>query len=626
MYHPIRDYAIIGNLRSAVLVSKNGSIDWAPAPFIDSPSIFASILDDKKGGFWSITPKGKYTSSQRYVGDSNVLTTTFQTEKSMVKVVDFIPMEKEHTFMPASKDTTFRIHRKVVCVKGVCTMRVVFDPKLDYGRQKTHLSLIEGGVLVTNGKKRAVLAAKASFAIVNDRAVATLTLREGESRFLIFRYNTHEIVLKKNDEEHHEIELREVQRYWHDWTRKCDLPMCSTSKRWDKVVTRSALLLKILFFEPIGTIAAAPTTSLPESMGGIRNWDYRFTWIRDSVFTLHAFFRMGHVEEAEKYFNWLMYECYGASKKPEDLRIMYGLHSESKLDEEILPHLAGYKNSKPVRIGNAAYEQKQWDIYGSILDTAWQFHQLERAEVITPEIWVLLRSLANYVTKIWKEPDEGLWEVRGGKSHFVYSKVMCWVALDRAIKLAEAYDFNGEIELWRAEKGKIHAAVMEHGWSEKKQAFVQSFGSESLDASVLRLPVVGFIDGQDPKMLATLKQIKKELLTDKGFVYRYTAPDGLPGTEGAFLLASFWLVDAMILAGETKAARTLFENVVASVNHVGLLPEEIDPTTKEFLGNFPQAYTHIGLINSAFNLEEAEARLSKDKYKYFLLRLLKYQK
>ncbi|MCR4330721.1 MAG: glycoside hydrolase family 15 protein [Patescibacteria group bacterium] len=626
MYHPIRDYAIIGNLRSAALVSKKGSIDWAPVPFIDSPSIFTSILDDKKGGFWSIAPKGQYVSSQRYAGDSNVLTTTFQTKRGTAKVVDFIPIEKERVFMPSSKDTTFRIHRKVVCVKGTCTMQVVFDPQLDYGRQKTHLSLIDGGVLVTNGKKRGVLAAKVPFTIMDGRAVATVSLRKGESHFFIFRYNTHEITVRRNDTDHHEAELREVQRYWHNWTRKCDLAVCPTSKRWHKAITRSALLLKILFFEPIGTIAAAPTTSLPESMGGIRNWDYRFTWIRDSVFTLHAFFRMGHVEEAEKYFNWLMHECYGASKKPEDLRIVYGLHSESKLDEEILPHLAGYKNSKPVRIGNAAYDQKQWDIYGSILDTAWQFHQLEKSYVITPEIWVLLRSLANYVTKIWKEPDEGLWEVRGGKSHFVYSKVMCWVALDRAIKLAEAYDFNGEIELWRREKNEIHAAVMKQGWSEKEHSFVQSFGSEDLDASVLRMPVVGFIDGQDPRMLSTLKQIKKELLTDDGFVYRYTAQDGLPGTEGAFLLASFWLVDAMILAGETKEARILFENVVTSANHVGLLPEEINPVTKEFLGNFPQAYTHIGLINSAFNLEEAEARSRKNSYKYFFLHLLKYKK
>ena len=430
---------------------------------------------------------------------------------------------------------------------------------------------------------------------------AILKFKEGESAYLTFHYH------KTNPEEwkdsHHEQEIVETKKFWEDWVHRCDIKSCPLSGPWHDMVVRSSLVLKILFFEPPGSIAAAATTSLPESIGGIRNWDYRFSWIRDSSFVLQALFQLGYVKEARAYVEWLLDECCSLKNfDPKDVQIMYGLKGETDLKEEILPHFEGYKGSKPVRIGNFAYLQKQWDIYGSILDTVWRIHLMDKNYKIEESTWNILRKFANYVVEIWRQPDEGLWEVRGGKQHFVYSKVMCWVALDRALKIAKEYSFKGETETWEQEKEAIFKEIMEKGWYEEKHSFTQSFGSKELDAALLLMPVVGFIDGKDEKMIATIKAIEQELSVQNGLLLRYTAKDGLPGREGAFLPASFWLVDALIFAGETNRARLYLANLVKLANHVGLYAEEINPKTKDFLGNFPQAYTHIGLINSAYYL------------------------
>ena len=386
----------------------------------------------------------------------------------------------------------------------------------------------------------------------------------------------------------------------------CDLETCPTHEGpWKDMIRRSALVLKVLFFEPVGTVAAAATTSLPEEIGGVRNWDYRFTWLRDSAFIFESFFRLGHTKEAKQYIRWLLDECKKQGD-PQHLKIMYPLEGGvCGKEEEILPHLKGYERSKPVRIGNAAVDQKQWDIYGSIFDVVWQLHELENKNVIDVVSWQFLREVANYVADIWDQPDEGLWEVRGGKDHFVYSKVMCWVALDRALRIAEAYGYGGECEKWRAQRDAIYAAVMEKGWNEKLQAFTHSFNSEELDATALLFPKVGFIKGTDPKMCSTISAIRKRLGDGKGLLYRHTFSDGLPGSPGADLFASFWLVDALVCAGQIDDAQEIFEHVLELANHVGLYAEEIDPETGEFLGNFPQAYTHVGLINSAVRLTRA---------------------
>ena len=603
MYKPIRDYAIIGNLRSAALVSKDGSVDWAPAPYLNSPSVFAALLDDTKGGKWSIAPVDPYTTKQEYLGFTNILVTRFTTKQGVVEIVDFIPAQAGKAMEEREKA---EIHRKITCIKGTSEVRVIFAPRFDYARGETILSFSEHGLFVNHdGKRKGELVSPGEYVLKDNVGTAILKFEEGESEYLAFHY--HETKEEDWADEHYEEELKETKTFWENWVHRCDIKSCPISGPWHNMVVRSSLVLKILFFEPPGSIAAAVTTSLPEAIGGVRNWDYRFSWIRDSAFVLQALFQLGYVKEARAYVEWLLDECCSLKNfDPKDVQIMYGLQGEVNLKEEILTHLEGYRGSKPVRIGNLAYLQKQWDIYGSILDTVWRIHTMDKTYTIERSTWDILRKFANYVVKIWREPDEGLWEVRGGKQHFVYSKVMCWVALDRALKIAKEYSFKGEIETWEQEKEAIKKEIMEKGWSEEKHSFTQSFDSEDLDASLLLMPIVGFIDGKDQRMVSTVQAIERELSVQNGLLLRYTAKDGLPGREGAFLPASFWLVNALIFAGETNRARLYLANLVKLANHVGLYAEEINPKSLEFLGNFPQAYTHIGLINSAYYLAQGK--------------------
>jgi GH15 family glucan-1,4-alpha-glucosidase len=605
MYRPIRDYAIIGNLRSAALVSKDGSVDWAPAPHLNSPSVFAALLDDMKGGKWSIAPVAEYTSKQAYLGQTNILVTTFTTKDGVVEVIDCIPAQAGKAMEEIEKA---EVHRKIVCKKGVCEVEVFFMPRFDYARGETTLLLSDHGVVADHeGKRKGELVSPGEYSIKDNQATAILKLKEGESAYLTFHY--HEVKAQEWEDEHHEKEIGETQKFWEDWVHRCDLKTCPVSGPWHDLVVRSSLVLKILFFEPPGSIAAAATTSLPEAIGGVRNWDYRFSWIRDSAFTLRALFQLGYTREARIYVDWLLDECCSLKNfDPKTVQIMYGLQGEINLTEEILPHLEGYQGSKPVRIGNSAALQKQWDIFGSVLDTVWQIHEMDKDYEIQESTWDILRKFANYVVGVWRLPDEGLWEVRGGQQHFVYSKVMCWVALDRALKIAKEYGFEGEIETWEREKEAIKKEVMEKGWSERKQSFVQSFGYEDLDASLLLMPAVGFINGKDEKMVSTIEAIERELSVMNGLLLRYTAKDGLPGREGAFLPASFWLIDALVFAGKKSRALAYLSSLTKLANHVGLYSEEINPKSLDFLGNFPQAYTHIGLINSAYYLAKDQGK------------------
>ncbi|HET8575249.1 MAG TPA: glycoside hydrolase family 15 protein [Candidatus Paceibacterota bacterium] len=609
MYRPIRDYAIIGNLRSAILISKDASIDWAPAPFIDSPSIFAALLDDQQGGFWSITPEEKYTSSQKYLHRTNVLVTAFETSSGTLEVTDFIPIEKNKDSFPPEEDTTFRIHRKIHCTEGSCRVKVIFHPCFDYARGETTLSAENGGILVQNQEKHGMLASRADFVIAENEATATILLEEGESEYLVFRYNAGKIPLPQNEKIHHEEELAETISYWREWAHTCPNPDCPAEGAWEEMVNRSELVLKVLFFEPVGTVAAAATTSLPEAIGGVRNWDYRFTWIRDSAFIFENFLKLGHLDEAESYLQWLVSKCFRSADSDlfEGMQIMYPLRDETPLDEEILPHLEGYSGSRPVRIGNDAYRQKQWDIFGSILHLIWSLYEV-KTDPPSRRIRDLVHGIGNHVMEIWREPDEGLWEIRGGKEHFTYSKAMCSVALDRAAKFSRKYGEVADAERFEKEKNIIVREIHRRSWNPEMNSFTQSFDSQNLDASLLRLSAVGFIDGKDPKMLGTIEAIQKGLKQNSIYLKRYTAYDGLPGGEGAFLLSSFWLVDALILAGKVDEAKEIFEKILAKANHVGLYAEEIDASTGDFLGNFPQAYTHIGLLSSAFHLAEARRK------------------
>ncbi len=606
-YTPIRDYALITNRRSAVLVSKHGSIDWAPAPFIDSPSVFGALLDENQGGYWRIRPSGDYSVEQFYVERTNIIVTEFTTPTGILEVTDYLPLEEEKFYVPATEDTTFKIKRRVRCLDGEVEVEMLFEPRFDYGRGTTRMSPIERGIYAQHNEMHGVLVIHQPYDLNESAGLArsVFTLQQGESDFIVFRYNAGDVDLLKDSNEHHEEELELTISKHRSWCDKYDLPNEQVPSRWKRQVLRSKLVLKALFFEPVGTIAAAPTTSLPEWIGGVRNWDYRFTWIRDSSFVLGAFFKLGHVAEAESYLNWLINIC--SIEGAENLKIMYGMRSEVDLDEQILPHLEGYRHSKPVRIGNGAHDQRQWDIYGSVLNVAYHLYELKGQQ---PDMhrWRTFRDIADHVCRVWEEPDEGLWEVRGGAQRFTYSAVMNWVALDRVIRLAEEYGLEGDIETWRAERRRIHDAILTQGWSEEKQAFTQAFESEELDAAILLMPIVGFIDATDPRFVSTMRAIERELLVNHCLVLRYIAEDGLPGREGAFLLSSFWYVDALALAGELPKAIELFEELLTFANHVGLYAEEIHPETHEFLGNFPQAYTHIGLINSALLLERLRQR------------------
>lgn len=599
MPKPIRDYAIIGNMRSAVLVSKYGSIDWAPAPYIDSPSVFARILDEDKGGYWRIAPAADdYTVTQEYVPRTNILITRFTTKTGVFDVVDWLPIESDHPYMTRGERPIFEIFRKIVGLDGLSALRVEFVPRYDYARERTELTLSSHGVLAKSETREGILISNAPFALKDDAAVADIEVAAGQQLYFTFRFNTTTILF--DEVFRYEDELRRTKEFWEDWVHRCDGHTCPVAGPWHDMVIRSSLILKILFFEPPGTIAAAATTSLPEVMGGERNWDYRFTWIRDSAFTLRALFRLGYIEEAKDYITWLLGIC---GSDAGNLQVLYGLRGEKDLHEETLELLSGYAGSRPVRVGNAAYSQQQWDMYGSVLDTVWQLHQLSPGtSMVTPRVWESLRAMVNRVVAVWREPDEGIWEMRDGKRHFTHSKLMCWVALDRALKIAAAYNFPLNGERWESERAAIEKEIHSRAWSEQKKSFTQSFDSETLDAAVLMMPVVGFIDGTDERMRSTIQAVQQELGVGDTLLRRYKADDGLTGEEGAFLLTSFWLVDALALAGEQEKARALYMRLLELANHVGLFAEEIDPKSKAFLGNFPQAFTHIGLINSAFYL------------------------
>jgi GH15 family glucan-1,4-alpha-glucosidase len=598
-YLPIENYGVIGDMRSVALVGKNGSIDWCCLPSFDSPSIFAALLDDRTGGFWSLAPTVECAVRQMYLPDTNVLMTRFFADQGMAEVIDFMPIGREAG--GETQQESRQIVRMAKSIRGSIPFRMECRPAFDYARQthELHLDHERRGAIFAAQHQQFVLKGDRPLEPRGGAAVAEFQLEGGEEATFALRHRdgTADLQLAGEGIDGCAL-LHETVRFWRDWSRRSRY-----HGRWREMVNRSALLLKLLTYLPTGAIVAAPTTSLPESIGGVRNWDYRYTWVRDAAFTVYSLMRLGYTEEAGAFANFMQQRAREESPDNGPLNVMYGIDGRHDLVEEELPHLDGYRGSKPVRIGNAAYGHLQLDIYGELMDSLYLYDK--HGAPLSYEMWRTVERLLDWVAKNWEQPDQSIWEVRGPRRNFTYSKLQCWVALDRGVRLARKRSFPTEGESWRRERNRIYRAIMQEGWSEKEGAFTQSFGSDALDAATLMMPLMLFVSPNDPRMTATIARIRKELAADS-LVHRYeigkAARDGLPGTEGFFSICSFWLVEAMARAGQIEAAQLLFEKLLSYANHLGLFSEEISGKG-ELLGNFPQALTHLGLISAAHNLD-----------------------
>jgi GH15 family glucan-1,4-alpha-glucosidase len=605
-YQPIENYGIIGNMRTAALVGSDGSIDWFCYPHFDSPSVFGAILDDKNGGRFQISPVAdELKRKQLYWPSTNILVTRFLLADGIVELEDFMPVG-----LPPNAPGYRAIYRRVRCVKGTVPIAVSCRPAFDYGRTGHETTMLPGiGAVFTSNKLRLALRTKAPLHRDDEGGAACeFLLEEGQSQvFILSGLGDGDRVEAPPSEHHSEHLFQTTVKFWQKW-----LSACTYHGRWREQVQRSALTLKLLTFEPTGAIIAAPTTSLPEVIGGERNWDYRYTWVRDAAFTVYAFLRIGFKAEAAGFANWMKEYVATGAHQGKPLPIMFTIHGETTLAEYLLPNWEGYRGSGPVRIGNKASEQFQNDIYGELMDSAYLANKY-----VTPtsyEGWVKVRARLDWICENWRSPDAGIWEMRNREEQFVYSKVMNWVALDRGIRLADKRSFPVDREKWIRERDQIYEEVMSRGWNEERQAFTQFYGSMDLDASLLIMPLVFFMAPSDPRMLSTISAIlespRKGGLVSDGLVYRYAptvSSDGLPGEEGTFNMCSFWLVEALTRAGLTvpeklDQARLLFERMLGYANHLGLYAEQTGPQG-EALGNFPQAFTHLALISAAYNLD-----------------------
>jgi GH15 family glucan-1,4-alpha-glucosidase len=618
-YRPIRDYALIGDAHAAALVATDGSIDWCCWPHFDSPAIFCRLLDRRKGGWFQICPVQHYSVARSYAGPTAVLATIFSTDGGQFRLTDFMPVERL-TESHRGEDITSRhnILRLVEGLSGSVEVEIIFRPTFDYARAEATVILREGGAVVTSGRE--ALALTCPIQLESDDAgalVGHFRLSEGERVWAsLFYYADTAIENIKLAPPDGERELERTIRYWQEWWDDCRY-----EGPYRDLVRRSALTLKLLTFEPTGAIIAAPTTSLPEQIGGVRNWDYRYTWLRDSALILYTLQLLGYFEEATDFFNWLDRLCITCHSQ---LQIMYTIHGKSHLPEQTLDHLEGYRGSRPVRVGNAAFDQKQLDIYGEVLDAAHLYHE-QIGQPIRTQWWDELSFMADETVRLWREPDHGIWEVRGGPRHFLYSKLMCWVALDRAIRMAQHLDTTQDTTLWKRTSDEIRRAILSEGYNEDVGAFTQAFGERSLDASALVIPIAGFLPATDPRVRSTVNRIQQQL-TSHGLVYRYLTPDGLPGSEATFAMCSFWLVDNLALQGRTGEARELFERVAGYASDLGLLAEEIEPASGELLGNYPQGFTHLALIRSALHIAKAEVHGAEQRAENYAERAAKVEK
>lgn len=590
-YPPISDYALIGDGHTAALVSRAGSIDWCCWPHLDSPAVFCRLLDARRGGAFRIAPVGSHQVSRAYVEGTNVLATTFRAQDGEVRLTDFMPAERKDDGTGGEDiEESHRILRLIEGLSGELDVGLYFRPTFDYARAPTHVEISDSGAIATAGREALRLIVPVSLSRDPAGGVTGRVRVRAADRIWVTLTDVHQSALPDP-----EAALNETILCWRNWIRRC-----TYRGKYEEHVRRSALTLKLLTFEPTGALIAAPTTSLPEEIGGVRNWDYRYTWLRDSALTLYALQSIGYHDEARHFFEWLQTLCLSCH---DNIQIMYRLDGGRDLPEQTLPHLEGYRGSRPVRIGNAAAAQTQLDIYGEVLDAAHLCYEGNRAP--DPRLWSVLTLLADRAVERWQEPDAGIWEVRAGPQHFLYSKLLCWVALDRAVRLAEEDQMRGDVATWTRTRDEIREAILTRGYDHALQAFTQAFDSPVLDASALVIPLVGFLPATDVRVRSTVRAIQ-ERLTSNGLVYRYLAEDGLVGGEGTFALCSFWLVDNLALSGQVDEARRLFERVVGYANDVGLLAEEIEPVRGELLGNFPQGFTHLGLIQSALSIAKAE--------------------
>jgi GH15 family glucan-1,4-alpha-glucosidase len=587
----IEDYGLIGDLQSAALVSRHGCIDWLCLPRFDSGAVFAALLGTAENGHWTIQPEGEFRSPSRtYCGDTLVLETLFETADGAVRLVEFMP----------PRETRPDVVRLVEGVRGRVQMRLELVLRFDYGSIVPWVRNLEGTLVGIAGPDAVVLRTPVALEGRNMRTYASFAVEPGDRvPFVLSWYPSHLPLPEAVDAE---AALADTLAYWDEWASRC-----SYEGAWHDAVHRSLLTLKALTYEPTGGIVAAPTTSLPEALGGVRNWDYRYCWLRDATLTLLALSRAGYVDEARAWRGWLLRAAAGS---PEDLQIMYGVGGERRLTELELPWLAGYEGSQPVRVGNAASGQLQLDVYGEVVDSL--YHARRRGLEPSDDAWRISGKLFEWLETGWREPDEGIWEVRGPRRHFTHSKVMAWVAFDRAVKSLERLGRAGPLDRWRAIRDEIRADILRGGYDPELGTFVQAYGSKRLDASLLLIPLVGFLPAEDPRVVRTVEAIRRELTRD-GFVERYRADDenvgvdGLPPGEGVFLPCSFWLVAVLAQQGRTEEAVELFERLLSLRNDLGLLSEEYDPERKRLVGNFPQAFTHLALVETAFTLERTQA-------------------
>lgn len=592
-YLPIAEHGVIGDLHTVALVGTDGTIDWYCTPHFDSPSVFASILDADRGGYFRIAPTfGCSSPKQLYFPDTNVLITRFLTDDGVGEIQDFMPIsggEERHRH---------RLIRRVVCVRGGMPFTVECEPRFDYARGAHETTRHEHGVVFRSQHLGLALEGPIDLELTPQGARAEFRLAAGETATFVLE----EVGPRGSPRCHSEDRTRELFEetvaFWRRW-----LGRSRYQGRWREMVHRSALTLKLLTFEPTGAIVAAPTTSLPEQLGGGRNWDYRYTWIRDAAFSLYALLRLGFTDEAQAFMGWIT-ERFRERKqhKAGPLQVMYGIDGRSSLPEELLDHLSGYRGSAPVRVGNGAADQLQLDIYGELIDSVYLYNKY--GTPIYSAAWEDLQRIVDWVSEHWDQADEGVWEVRGGRHKFTYSRLMCWVAVERAIRIARQRGLPADIVRWLGARDDIYRRIMSRGWNEDRQAFVQHEETEYLDASVLLMPLVKFIAPTDPRWLTTLDAISAELVSDS-LVYRYNvgaSPDGLKGDEGTFSICSFWYVEALARAERLAEARLAFEKMLTYASHLGHYSEQIGPTGEQ-LGNFPQAFTHLALISAAFNLD-----------------------
>ncbi|HEX8561893.1 MAG TPA: glycoside hydrolase family 15 protein [Flavobacterium sp.] len=581
------NFGIIGNCRSAALVSDKGSIVWCCLPEFDSSSVFAGLLDPEIGGSFDIVADDQYTIFQKYLGNTSILVTSFSNGADVFEVHDFMPRYNKETkgaYNPPE------IVRYIKHISGKPQFRVNYNPKLEYAIDET-ISYVKSEFIIslTNTTKFDSVFLYSNFDY--EKIVGGEMLDLTEDGYFVFGYNEKLFVptLQKV-----QLEYERTKVYWMEWTERTP-----TYKKYNAEIARSAITLKLLSYEKTGAILAAATTSLPETLGEVRNWDYRFCWIRDASMVISVVSKLGHKKMAKKYLEFIVDLI---PDKDEKLQIMYGINKEKKLTEEFLDHLSGYGNSKPVRIGNAAFEQRQNDIYGILMDVIYQQFVTFSTDIENgEELWNITKGIAWVVGKHWREPDKGIWEFRTEERHFTFSKVLCWVAIDKAIKVAEILGKLSKAEKWKSLEQEIREDIMKNAWNEKVQAFTQSYGSDDLDAAVLRMEDYGFIEAKDHKYVATVKAIEKELSND-GLLYRYKNRDDFGLPSSSFTICTFWFINSLYKIGERKKAEKLFRRLLSYSNHLGLFSEDIDFKTKRLLGNFPQAYSHLALIETAINL------------------------